>query len=1097
MNHRIIRYLSILLLVGLVTSQVLAEGVKKGSGKSLRKTMGVPTYTRLNINKLSAYLWYDNTADNNELGNSGLIYPRGSNKAVDYMQGFVWGGKIDGEVRVGGSTYQSGLQPGKIISPGVAEDPDADNVRIYRVRRDYKTGGMGAEMRDGEAASEAVIRAQYAKDWQEWPAKDGAPFEDVDGDGQYNPAVDIPGVPGADQTVWFVTNDLDNNKANALYGSNSIGIELQTTAWAYGIAGPLGNMIFKKYTMINKSGKPFNEAHVSIWADPDLGDANDDFAGCDTTLSLGYVYNAVGEDATYGKTPPAFGFDYFQGPLVSGAPTDTGISFGRKIGGKKNLPMTAFYYFINSNAVMADPTIGRNYTNGTMRFWNLLNGTISTSGTPFPYPPSLGAGTTPFPLSGDPVAGTGYLDGELFSKGDRRIGMVSGPFTMAPGDTQEIVIAEICAGGPGTGLSNIKAVEMLKNYDKIAQDAYNKFFVLPSAPRQPMVNVTELNQEVDLDWGWNFEQVAETENHDKEGFTFQGYNVYQFPSATASQTEAVRVATFDKVDELKYILGDVVDPTTGVTLKAVQQFGNDTGLKRSIKIDKDYFTNLPLVNGKKYYYAVTAYAYTPDPMAVPNNLENPPSIFTVVPHSADPGYRYNASYGEGLEVTRVAGKSDGKVEVTVVDPKVVNGHKYRVAFDTASVFNKVDSVWEVKNVWSLKDLTTNQVKLTRMLDQSGSEDSVRNVDGLLVRVFGCPEGMKSEDPNTTNDETKWGWNATAGRRQFDWKGGAGLGLEGFQGAMGAGASGFGSTVGYDALKNVVLKLAKSDSLGNVDPNDPDVSFAYRYLRNATKAAAKESFAPFIINKNAGWAYQDFKKNFPFAAYDIENPAKPRRLAIGYLENNVANGLVDGKYWPPVSGTDNTGVESPREWFFIYDADYTETLDPNLAKDNLSAGGLPVDLMGTVTRRYNAPWTGVDELSLYVNHINLPVDAWEFTSKTVDYSDANAKLDVEKINVFPNPYYGANSEELNKYQKFVTFNHMPPAATIRIFNLAGQLVRTIRKDSPDQHQRWDLATDSGLPVASGLYIVYIDMPQLGKTKILKVAVIQEQQILDRF
>jgi hypothetical protein len=59
------------------------------------------------------------------------------------------------------------------------------------------------------------------------------------------------------------------------------------------------------------------------------------------------------------------------------------------------------------------------------------------------------------------------------------------------------------------------------------------------------------------------------------------------------------------------------------------------------------------------------------------------------------------------------------------------------------------------------------------------------------------------------------------------------------------------------------------------------------------------------------------------------------------------------------------------------------------------------------------------------------------------------------------------------------------------------VKTIEKIAPGQFERWDLTTDSGLPVASGLYIIYVDMPDLGRTKILKAAVIQEQQILDRF
>ena len=127
------------------------------------------------------------------------------------------------------------------------------------------------------------------------------------------------------------------------------------------------------------------------------------------------------------------------------------------------------------------------------------------------------------------------------------------------------------------------------------------------------------------------------------------------------------------------------------------------------------------------------------------------------------------------------------------------------------------------------------------------------------------------------------------------------------------------------------------------------------------------------------------------------------------------------------------------------------------------------------------------------------DIYQFTVPAASsYSKAKAIADVEKINVFPNPYYAANSQELNKYQHFVSFNHLPVVATIRIFNLAGVLVRTIlRNDAISQYTRWDLTNENGLPVASGLYIAYVDMPDLGTTKILKFTIIQKQQILDRF
>lgn len=59
-----------------------------------------------------------------------------------------------------------------------------------------------------ENKTEFEIRTQYEVDWVEWRAQDGAPFKDVDEDGNYNPNVDV-GISGAAQTIWFVANDLD------------------------------------------------------------------------------------------------------------------------------------------------------------------------------------------------------------------------------------------------------------------------------------------------------------------------------------------------------------------------------------------------------------------------------------------------------------------------------------------------------------------------------------------------------------------------------------------------------------------------------------------------------------------------------------------------------------------------------------------------------------------------------------------------------------------------------------------------------------------------------------------------------------------------
>jgi hypothetical protein len=136
--------------------------------------------------------------------------------------------------------------------------------------------------------------------------------------------------------------------------------------------------------------------------------------------------------------------------------------------------------------------------------------------------------------------------------------------------------------------------------------------------------------------------------------------------------------------------------------------------------------------------------------------------------------------------------------------------------------------------------------------------------------------------------------------------------------------------------------------------------------------------------------------------------------------------------------------------------------------------------------------------IIANHILTKANSFTFTAPANTVNDATlAKASIGEINVFPNPYYGVNSQEINKYQRFVTFSHLPTRAVVRIFNLAGIMVRRIDKDDASQFLRWDLANDSGLPVGSGLYIAYVEMPDIGAKKIVKIAVVQEQQVLDRF
>ena len=67
-------------------------------------------------------------------------------------------------------------------------------------------------------------------------------------------------------------------------------------------------------------------------------------------------------------------------------------------------------------------------------------------------------------------------------------------------------------------------------------------------------------------------------------------------------------------------------------------------------------------------------------------------------------------------------------------------------------------------------------------------------------------------------------------------------------------------------------------------------------------------------------------------------------------------------------------------------------------------------------------------------------------------------------------------------------HLSYTAFVKRYTLAGILVRTLVKDDDSQFLRWYLYNDSDFILASGMYIAYIELPDLRKQKILKIAII---------
>jgi hypothetical protein len=81
--------------------------------------------------------------------------------------------------------------------------------------------------------------------------------------------------------------------------------------------------------------------------------------------------------------------------------------------------------------------------------------------------------------------------------------------------------------------------------------------------------------------------------------------------------------------------------------------------------------------------------------------------------------------------------------------------------------------------------------------------------------------------------------------------------------------------------------------------------------------------------------------------------------------------------------------------------------------------------------------------------------------------------AKSVRVIPNPY---NYNSVNLYQgerDKVLFVNLPPIATIRIYTLSGDLVRTIEHTDLSGDEPWDLVTSYNQLVRSGLYVYHVE------------------------
>jgi len=108
-------------------------------------------------------------------------------------------------------------------------------------------------------------------------------------------------------------------------------------------------------------------------------------------------------------------------------------------------------------------------------------------------------------------------------------------------------------------------------------------------------------------------------------------------------------------------------------------------------------------------------------------------------------------------------------------------------------------------------------------------------------------------------------------------------------------------------------------------------------------------------------------------------------------------------------------------------------------------------------------------------VNGPDDVFSFKIDGVDA--AMAKEQLKNIRVVPNPYFVQYSSmvETAEGESVLQFQRLPSECTIRIYNLAGDLMRTLNHYDDDGSGmcEWNLRSTANRQVASGMYLYHVE------------------------
>ncbi|NOZ60304.1 MAG: hypothetical protein GXO74_01345 [Calditrichaeota bacterium] len=663
------------------------------------------------------------------------------------------------------------------------------------------------------------------------------------------------------------------------------------------------------------------------------------------------------------------------------------------------------------------------------------------------------------------VSRPGYFDGHLENV-DADYLFATGYFPLLPGQREAFSVGMVYGWNEAHIINNKKTV----------QDIYDANYNFAVAPTLPTVHAVAEDGKVTLYWD---DKAEESKDRYLKEYDFEGYKIYRatdpgFADATTtiidqqlgSYSIKTPIAVFDKIDGV-----------SGYYPKSknfgVQYYlGAETGLVHT-------YVDSPVVNGRRYYYAVTAF----DKGSLEDNIypsettkyiavdatgkiqEKGPNVVMVIPRAPALGY-VPPGFDKQPEHVGQAKAGEGFIRVRIVEPdSVKEGTEYEIQFldiATDRHDNDLDSLIDAQDPDEMIPDETTGMVLRDVTDEMSPVDldtiwfkEYRKIDTSIVLI-----------KNLYDDEDKQASTLRVmshGLEFFVYNPPATPGILNLVDESGKGiVEGVRWSENIDPDHTYHLSFSVMDIVGY----KPGVFYPRQYrIVFFDEVADTSDEVPLQL------------ENYPIT---IKIPPSPTNFKIYDLVTGeeVKYGFRENL---PMSYVPKYHFSGKDEIWFLEQLPNDSTIVTFYLLNN------SINDSTDFIQYYGRTLGAGDTLYLYSDYQFTSANRFRFKLTAQKIDEQIAKENLDKIRVVPNPYVAAAAwEPKNTYRsgrgpRMIQFIHLPKKCTIRIYTVDGVLVQTLEHDSEmtDGIESWNMLTKDQMDIAYGLYIYHVDAPGIGQ------------------